>query len=97
LFEVEQSQLVKRTWRDAGSFFLPVEGKHVIEIMLAETDRLEWALKQFRRRMLRSGRFKDMKRKRFYVKPSEARKAKEKAASRRRSRERRRAERGDGF
>jgi small subunit ribosomal protein S21 len=65
----------------------------VIEILLAETDRLEWALKQFRRRMLRSGRFKDMKRKRFYVKPSEARKAKAKAADRRRHKDRKRAAR----
>lgn len=63
----------------------------MIEIQLSETDRLDWALKQFRRRMLRSGRFKDMKRKRFYVKPSEARKAKEKAADRRRHKDRKRA------
>jgi small subunit ribosomal protein S21 len=53
----------------------------VVEIQLAETDRLDWALKQFRRRMIRSGLFKDMRRKRFYEKPSEARKAKEKAAA----------------
>ncbi|MBW3628859.1 MAG: 30S ribosomal protein S21 [Gemmatimonadetes bacterium] len=47
----------------------------MVEITLAETDRLDWALKQFRRRMIRSGMFKDMRRKRFYEKPSEARKA----------------------
>jgi small subunit ribosomal protein S21 len=63
----------------------------VIEIKLAETDRLDWALKQFRRRILRSGLFKDMKRKRFYVKPSEARKMKDKAAERRRHKDRKRA------
>src|SRR5690606_35058278 len=38
--------------------------KVVVEIELAETDRLDWALKQFRRRMIRSGMFKDMRRKR---------------------------------
>jgi small subunit ribosomal protein S21 len=65
----------------------------VVEIQLAENDRVDWALKQFRRRMLRSGLFKDMKRKRFYVKPSEARKAKEKAAERRRHKDRKRAAR----
>jgi len=65
----------------------------VIEIRLAETDRLDWALKQFRRKVLRSGLFKDMKRKRFYEKPSEARKRKQKAAGRRKERERRRAHR----
>ena len=63
----------------------------VVEIQLAETDRLDWALKQFRRRMIRSGLFKDMRRKRFYEKPSEARKAKAKAAERRRHKDRKRA------
>jgi small subunit ribosomal protein S21 len=65
----------------------------VVGIELADHDRIDWALKQFRRRMLRSGLFRDMKRKRFYVKPSEARKAKEKAAERRRHKDRKRAER----
>ncbi len=65
----------------------------MVEIQLAETDRLDWALKQFRRRMIRSGLFKDMRRKRFYEKPSEARKVKEKAAQRRRAKDRRLARR----
>ena len=69
----------------------------MVEIELAENDRLEWALKQFRRRMIRSGMFKDMRRKRFYEKPSEARKAKEKAAERRRHKDRKRAARHDRF
>ena len=63
----------------------------MVEIKLAETDRLDWALKQFRRRMIRSGMFKDKRRKRFYEKPSEARKAKAKAAERRRHKDRKRA------
>jgi small subunit ribosomal protein S21 len=66
----------------------------VVEIQLGENDRLDWALKQFRRRMIRSGLFKDMRRKRFYEKPSEARKAKSKAAQRRRAKDRRNARRG---
>ena len=65
----------------------------MVEIQLTETDRLDWALKQFRRRMIRSGLFKDMRRKRFYEKPSVARKAKEKAAERRRHKDRKRAAR----
>ena len=69
------------------------EGMDVVEIQLAETDRLDWALKQFRRRMIRSGMFKDMRRKRHYEKPSEARKLKEKAAERRRHKDRKRARR----
>jgi small subunit ribosomal protein S21 len=68
---------------------------NVVEVQLAETDRLDWALKQFRRRMLRSGMFRDMRRKRFYEKPSEARKAKAKAAERRRHKDRKRARRGE--
>ncbi|HEX2188239.1 MAG TPA: 30S ribosomal protein S21 [Longimicrobiaceae bacterium] len=65
----------------------------MVEIILAENDRLDWALKQFRRRMIRSGLYKDMRRKRFYEKPSEARKAKSKAALRRRQKDRRYARR----
>ncbi|HET8656408.1 MAG TPA: 30S ribosomal protein S21 [Longimicrobiaceae bacterium] len=65
----------------------------MVEIELAETDRLDWALKQFRRKMIRSGLFKDMRRKRFFLKPSEARKEKAKAAERRRHKDRKRAAR----
>jgi small subunit ribosomal protein S21 len=62
----------------------------LIEIEIQEGDRIEWALKQFRRKMLRSGLFKDMKRKRFYEKPSEAKKRKQADARRRSLRARRR-------
>ena len=65
----------------------------MVEIQLGENDRLDWALKQFRRRMIRSGLYKDMRRKRFYEKPSEARKTKSKAAVRRRAKDRRNAAR----
>lgn len=75
----------------AAWFLSNPKGNVVVEIQLAETDRLDWALKQFRRRMIRSGLFKDMRRKRFYEKPSEARKAKAKAAERRRHKDRKRA------
>ena len=62
----------------------------MIEIQIGEGDRIEWALKQFRRKMLRSGLFKDMKKKRFYEKPSEAKKRKAADARRRNARARRR-------
>ncbi|MEX2582103.1 MAG: 30S ribosomal protein S21 [Gemmatimonadota bacterium] len=65
----------------------------MVEIQISENDRLDWALKQFRRRMIRSGLFKDMRRKRFYEKPSEARKAKEKAAERRKHKDQKREHR----
>jgi small subunit ribosomal protein S21 len=64
--------------------------RSMIEIEINEGDRIEWALKQFRRKMLRSGLFKDMKRKRFYEKPSEAKKRKQADARRRSLRARRR-------
>ncbi len=69
----------------------------MVEIQLGENDRLDWALKQFRRRMIRSGLFKDMRRKRFYEKPSEARKAKAKAAERRKHKDRKRERRAREF
>ncbi len=65
----------------------------MVQIEIGENDRLDWALKQFRRRMIRSGLFKDMRRKRFYEKPSEARKAKAKAAERRKHKDRKRERR----
>lgn len=72
-------------------FFVPADLEEgLVEIQISETDRLDWALKQFRRRMIRSGLFKDMRRKRFYEKPSEARKAKSKAAERRKHKDRKR-------
>lgn len=69
----------------------------VVEIELAETDRLDWALKQFRRQMIRSGMFKDIRRKRFYEKPSVAKKLKSKAALRRRHKDRKWAARQRDF
>ncbi len=68
-------------------------GKSVIEVTLGENDRLDWALKQFRRKLIRSGLLKEIKKKRFYEKPSEARKRKQAAARRRSGRARRAAQR----
>ncbi len=62
----------------------------MVEVKLGENDRLDWALKQFRRKVIRSGLFKDMKKRRFYEKPSEAKKRKAAAARRRNARARRR-------
>ena len=59
----------------------------MVEIQLGENDRLDWALNQFRRRMIRSGLFNDVRRKRFFEKPGEARKAGSKAAHRRRAKD----------
>jgi small subunit ribosomal protein S21 len=63
----------------------------MVLVTLKEDDKLDWALKQFRRKMIRSGLFKDMKRQRFYEKPSIAKRRKAVAAQRRRARAKRRA------
>jgi small subunit ribosomal protein S21 len=55
----------------------------MIEVKLEEGDRLEWVLKMFKKKVLKSGILKELRRKRHYVKPSEARKLKTVAARRR--------------
>ena len=44
----------------------------MIEVRLEETDRIDWALKAFKRKVQKSGILQDLRRKRHYVKPSEA-------------------------
>ena len=44
----------------------------MVEVTLDESDRLDWALKTFKKKVLKSGILKDLRRKRHYVKPSEA-------------------------
>ncbi|MFQ5702903.1 MAG: 30S ribosomal protein S21 [Gemmatimonadales bacterium] len=60
------------------------------EIILEEGDRVEWALKTFRRKVQRSGILKDLRKRRYFVKPSLARRLKADAAKRRRKTEQRR-------
>jgi len=62
-------------------------------IELNETDRIEWALKAFKRLMQRSGILRELRRRRHYVKPSEARQIKSKAAQRARDKARKRVPR----
>ena len=52
------------------------------EIHLSETDRLDWALKAFKKKMQKSGILATLRRKRHYTRPSEARQLKSKAARR---------------
>jgi small subunit ribosomal protein S21 len=63
------------------------------EIILNETDRLDWALKMFKRQMLKAGVSQELRRRRHYVKPSEARQIKSKAAQRARDKATRKAAR----
>jgi small subunit ribosomal protein S21 len=64
------------------------------EIVLSDTDRIDWALKTFKRQMQKSGILRELRRRRHHVKPSEARQIKSKAAQRARIRAARRKERG---
>ena len=54
------------------------------EIQLTDTDRIEWALKSFKRQVQKSGVLRELRRRRHYIKPSEARQLKSKAARRKR-------------
>jgi small subunit ribosomal protein S21 len=59
----------------------------MVEVQLGEGDRIELALKAFKRKVMRSGILKDLRNRRHYIKPSEARQLKS-AAARRRERSR---------
>ena len=59
------------------------------EIQLADGDRIDWALKTFKRQMQKSGILRELRRHRHYVKPSAARQLKSQAARRARHKERR--------
>ena len=63
----------------------------MIEVSVGETDRIEDALKRFKRKVQRSGLLRELRRRREYLKPSAVRKEKA-AAARRRGRRRRAAE-----
>jgi small subunit ribosomal protein S21 len=55
----------------------------MIQITLAEGDRVEWALKAFKRKVVKDGLFRELRRRRHYTKPSEARQLKSETAQRR--------------
>ena len=59
----------------------------MVEITIDEGDRLDWALKKFKKKVEKAGVLKDLRKKRHYVKPSEERKQRA-AAARRNSRRR---------
>jgi small subunit ribosomal protein S21 len=55
----------------------------VIEILVGEDDRIEAALRQFRRKVQRSGLLKELRRRREYLKPSDEKRRKIAQARRR--------------
>ncbi|MGH7636574.1 MAG: 30S ribosomal protein S21 [Gemmatimonadaceae bacterium] len=58
------------------------------EVILEENDRLDWALKVFKRAVQKSGVLRELRRRRHHVKPSAARLIKSKAAQRARDKAR---------
>ncbi|GJG87320.1 hypothetical protein tb265_25010 [Gemmatimonadetes bacterium T265] len=66
----------------------------MIEITLADGDRIEWALKAFKRKVIKAGLLQELRSRRHYVKPSRARQLKSAAARRRTRSAARRAARG---
>lgn len=55
----------------------------MIEVHLEDGDRIDAALRVFKKKVQRAGVLQDLRRKRHYVKPSEARQLKSAAAQRR--------------
>lgn len=63
----------------------------VLEVVIQENESLERALRRFKRKVQRSGLYSELRKRRYYEKPSAQRKRKREAAIRR---ERRRQRRG---
>jgi small subunit ribosomal protein S21 len=56
----------------------------MVEVILSDDDRIDFALKAFKRKVQRAGILKELRQKRYYLKPSAARQLKAAAARRRR-------------
>jgi small subunit ribosomal protein S21 len=65
----------------------------MIEVKLEDGDKIDWALKTFKKKVMKSGILKELRKRRHYVKPSEARQLKA-AAARHRGRPKRPAKPG---
>lgn len=70
----------------------PDSGMRPLEVRV-EGDNINRAINQLKRKMANEGIYKEMKKRRHYEKPSEARKRKQRESERRRRKAERRAER----
>ena len=66
------------------------------EMILAEGDRLDYALRQFKKKMQRSGILAELRKRRHYLKPSVAKALKSQAAKRARDKAKRLARNSRG-
>jgi small subunit ribosomal protein S21 len=55
----------------------------MVLISLDENDRIDWAIKSFKKKVMRAGIMKELRRRRHYEKPSQVRNRKAAAAKRR--------------
>lgn len=65
----------------------------VLEVIVQEGENIERALRKFKRKVQRSGLYSELRKRRFYEKPSAQRKRKKEAAIRRERRRHRRDDR----
>ena len=79
-------------YRLLGSVFLVSQQRSVIslEVVVQDNENLERALRRFKRKVQRSGLYSELRKRRYYEKPSAQRKRKREAAIRRERRRQRR-------
>ncbi|MXX73196.1 MAG: 30S ribosomal protein S21 [Gemmatimonadetes bacterium] len=85
-------------WRPTGAHTnsteaVPQRGVIWLEVFVKENESLERALRRFKRKVQRSGLYSELRKRRFYEKPSAQRKRKREAAIRRERRRQRRIRR----
>ena len=68
----------------------------VLEVVVQDNESLDRALRRFKRKVQRSGLYSELRKRRFYEKPSAQRKRKKEAAIRRERRRQRRKRPGAG-
>ncbi len=77
----------------SGKCELPHSGVIWLEVFVKENENLERALRRFKRKVQRSGLYSELRKRRFYEKPSAQRKRRREAAIRRERRRQRRTRR----
>lgn len=55
----------------------------MVQILLEDNDKVEWAIKSFKKKVMRAGIMKELRKRRHYEKPSQVRNRKVAAAKRR--------------
>ncbi len=76
-----------------GDLLTNVRSVSALEVVVHDNESLERALRRFKRKVQRSGLYSELRKRRFYEKPSAQRKRKREAAIRRERRRQRRVKR----